>query len=247
MQPQESYDEQVDEDGESLLRPNLEVKPRFKFIFWLFLTVTGFHVGYAMAYTNQTAKTMNAKLELDADQATLYQSLIGSFAVGAMMVGATVGGKLITLGRLRVLYIASVIGMAGVGLTLILNITFILAGRLLYGFATGLIAVAMPRYMDEVLPSSLISLYGGMYCFSFAIATIIAYLLALGLPQDKLPNGDPNTEGLKDSQFWVVIFGLPIVFFLIQDVLACTLCRYESPKFLLFEIDRLQERQERRS
>ena len=141
--------------------------------------------------------------------------MIGSFAVGAMMVGSTIGGKLISIGRLRVLTIASVIGIVGVALTLILNIAIILTGRFLYGFATGLIAVAFPRYMDEVLPSSLISLYGGMYCFSFAIATIIAYLLALGMPPDEKPDGTRNTEELIASNFWLIIFGLPIVFFLI--------------------------------
>ena len=74
-----------------------------------------------------------------------------------------------------------------------------MAGRLVYGFSTGLIAVAMPRYMDEVLPSKLIGLYGGLYCFSFAVATLIAYLLALGLPQDKDENGNDNTQALLDD------------------------------------------------
>ena len=99
-------------------------------------------------------------------------------------------------------------------MTLFVNKYLILGGRLLYGLATGLIAVAMPRYMDEVLPPSLIGLYGGLYCFSFAIATIIAYLLALGLPSDKI-DGKDNTQALIDDQFWRVIFGLPIVFFVI--------------------------------
>lgn len=112
------------------------------------------------------------------------------------MIGATVGGKIIRFGRLRVLTLSTFFGIIGTVLTLILNIKIILGGRLLYGFATGLIAVAMPRYMDEVLPSKLISLYGGMWCFSFAIATIIAYLLALGMPEDKNDDGTPNTEGL---------------------------------------------------
>lgn len=110
---------------------------------------------------------------------------------------------------------------------------------MLYGFATGLISVTMPRYMDEVLPSKLISLYGGFWAFSFAIATIIAYLLALGLPPDRLENGQANTEGLKACNFWMVIFGLPILFFLIQITIAFTYCKYESPKFLLLEIERL--------
>ena len=134
--------------------------------------------------------------------------MIGSFAVGAMMVGSTIGGPLIAIGRLKTLDIAAVIGILGVGLTLIQNIEAILAGRLLYGFSTGLIAVAWPRYMDEVLPSHLMGLYGGMYCFSFAIATIIAYLLALGLPSDT------DKEALKQTEFWRIIFGLPIVFYI---------------------------------
>ena len=106
-----------------------------------------------------------------------------------MMVGSTFGGSLIARGRLKILNIAAYIGILGVSLTLILmpdqldlSLILILAGRLIYGFSTGLIAVAMPRYMDEVLPSNLIGLYGGLYCFSFAVATLIAYLLALGLP-----------------------------------------------------------------
>jgi SP family myo-inositol transporter-like MFS transporter 13 len=119
--------------------------------------------------------------------------MVGSFAVGAMMFGATFAGKMIQIGRLKTLYIASVVGIVGTAMTLFPNKYLLLGGRLMYGLATGFIAVAMPRYMDEVLPPSLIGLYGGLYCFSFAIATIMAYLLALGLPSDKKADGTPNT------------------------------------------------------
>ena len=103
-------------------------------------------------------------------------------------------------------------------------------GRLLYGLSTGLIAVAWTRYMDEVLPPHLISIYGALYCFSFAVATIIAYLLALGLPPDT------DTEALKTDEFWRVIFGLPILFYLMQLILMHSIMKYESPKFLLVNI-----------
>ena len=126
------------------------------------------------------------------------------------MIGSLAGGRLIALGRHRVLILAAIIGIIGVGITLILDIKIILTGRVLYGISTGLIAVAMPRYMDEVLPPTMMGLYGGLYCFSFAIATIIAYLLALGLPDDKNPDGSDNIEGLTNDHFWRVIFGLPI-------------------------------------
>lgn len=67
--------------------------------------------------------------------------------------------------------------------------------------------------MDEVLPPHLIGFFGGLYTFSFAIATIIAYILALGLPPDHI-DGQPN-PALKDDQFWRIIYGLPIPFFAI--------------------------------
>ena len=101
-----------------------------------------------------------------------------------MMVSSSLGGKAIAMGRVKVLDMAAVIGICGVVLTLRTDIRFILGGRLLYGFATGLIAVSWPRYMEEVLPPANLSFFGGLYCFSFAIATMLGYLLALGLPVD---------------------------------------------------------------
>jgi MFS family permease len=123
------------------------------------------------------------------------------------MISSSIGGILISKGRLRVLDGAAILGIIGVALTLIENLTFILIGRFFYGFSTGLIAVSWPRYMEEVLPPSQLSFFGGLYCFSFAVATLIGLMLALGLPKDD------DVEGLLATQFWRVIFGLPIVFF----------------------------------
>jgi hypothetical protein len=56
-------------------------------------------------------------------------------------------------------------------MTLFINIYLLLFGKLLYGISVGLIAVSLPRYMDEVLPSNIVGTFGALYCFSFAIAT----------------------------------------------------------------------------
>ena len=162
--------------------PKMEVTGKYKCLLWTFQFMCGFHVGYAMAYTNQTASLIDAKFGWDKDESTLYQSMIGSFAVGAMMFGSSLSGWLIVIGRAKVLRIAAFIGIIGVTLTLFINIYMILAGRLMYGFSTGMIAVAMPRYMEECVPPKLVSVFGGLYCFTFAQATILAYFLAYFLP-----------------------------------------------------------------
>ena len=101
-----------------------------------------------------------------------------------MMIGSALSGLAIKKGRRLILIIASIIGIIGVSITIIECFYLIILGRLIYGLSCGLIAVAMPRYMEEVLPCNLMSMYAGYYCFSFAQAVIIAYFLALGLPPD---------------------------------------------------------------
>ena len=64
------------------------------------------------------------------------------------------------------------------------NLTAIFIGRLIYGFGCGLIAISMPRSMEETVPEHTVGTYGGLYCLSFATAVLTAYLLALILPSD---------------------------------------------------------------
>ena len=73
----------------------------------------------------------------------------------------------------------------------------IILGRFLYGFSAGLILVAAPRFQEEVVPPALVSLYGAFYCFSKAIATLIGFLLAIGLPDDYDSHGNINTKELS--------------------------------------------------
>ena len=67
----------------------------------------------------------------------------------------------------------------------------------------------MPRLMEETVPAKYCGAYGGLYCLSFATATLLAYAFAVFLPKDT------ETEELKDSHVTQVIFGLPIVFYVL--------------------------------
>lgn len=145
------------------------------------------------------------------------------------MISAACSGQLIKYGRRKALLISATLGIIGTGIT-IYDTSFwaIIIGRLIYGASVGIIAIAMPRLMEETVPSNLVGAYGGLYCLSFATATLLAYALAVFLPKDD----DPN---LGDTHMTQVIFGLPIFFYVMQLILQLTYFRHDSVKYLLLE------------
>jgi len=110
------------------------------------------------------------------------------------MISAAYSGQLIKYGRRKALIYSAIIGIVGTGIT-IYDDSFaaIIVGRLIYGLSVGIIAIAMPRLMEETVPSNLVGAYGGLYCLSFAFATLIAYAFAVFLPKDT------DLEALADT------------------------------------------------
>lgn len=138
--------------------------------------------------------------------------MLGSFGGGFMMFGSPLGARLLPLGRLKVLWLASFVGLVGAILQQVLQKHVFMAGRILYGVGTGMFSCAIPRYMDEILPPNLMPFFGGLYTFTFSAAVITAFMLALGLPPDHIDD-EPN-PALKDNEYWRVIYGLPILFYI---------------------------------
>jgi hypothetical protein len=102
-----------------------------------------------------------------------------------------------------------------------------------------MLACAIPRFLDEMMPPNLMAFFGGLYTFSFSWAVIVAFMLALGLPPDTIDDM-PNPE-LQYDEFWRVIYGLPVMFFLIQWVLLLSIFKYEPPKFLIIQLEKARE------
>jgi MFS family permease len=85
----------------------------------------------------------------------------------------------------------------------------LIAGRLLYGLATGILAIATPRLMEETVPPKYIGSFAGLYCLSFAFATITADLLASLLPHDD------DTAALAVTNRTLIMLGMPLLFYFI--------------------------------
>ena len=69
-----------------------------------------------------------------------------------MTIGAVLAGKMIQMGRRATHLVCIVIGIIGVGVTLIPKFYFLIFGRLIYGFASGVLSVANPRMIEEYVP-----------------------------------------------------------------------------------------------
>ena len=196
-------------------------------MFAFYQTVIGFQLGYIFCYTNQITAAMNAKFDWDDHEATIHESIIGSSSTLTLMVAAGLTGTLIKSGRRRVLIWSAYIGIVGSLVCLYENFYVIILGKMIYGFSVGLIAIGMPRVMEETVPGAMVGFYGGLYCLSFAAATLLAYMMAIFLPSDT------DTEALKETNMVQVVFGLPIVFYIIQLILHFTYFKQDTPKFLL--------------
>ena len=102
--------------------------------------------------------------------------------------------------------IFNLVAVFAVGSTLFLNVYAICFGRLVFGFCGGIFGVALPRMIEETVPSNLLGPFGIVTNLSVNTGGLVAILMGAGLPETT------DEEGLRNTNFWRVIFGLPWVF-----------------------------------
>ena len=81
-------------------------------------------------------------------------------------MGAFSGGKLMAMGRRKALILTGLIGIFGVGLTLIENFYVLIFGRVIWGFAAGSHGAVIIRMIDEYMPARLASSCVGVYAMA---------------------------------------------------------------------------------
>eukprot|EP00352_Strombidinopsis_acuminata_P003763 CAMPEP_0176382380 /NCGR_PEP_ID=MMETSP0126-20121128/32641_1 /TAXON_ID=141414 ORGANISM="Strombidinopsis acuminatum, Strain SPMC142" /NCGR_SAMPLE_ID=MMETSP0126 /ASSEMBLY_ACC=CAM_ASM_000229 /LENGTH=170 /DNA_ID=CAMNT_0017746781 /DNA_START=605 /DNA_END=1117 /DNA_ORIENTATION=- len=79
--------------------------------------------------------------------------------------------------------------------------------------------------MEETVPTQDVGKFGGLYCLSFAVAQVLAYASAAILPKNT------DTEALMTTHAWQFIFGMPLIFYVIQLLISFFYIPYDSPKF----------------
>lgn len=92
--------------------------------------------------------------------------MLGASVVLGMTLGAVAGGILMKIGRRRSQFISIFLGLAGVGLTMIVRLWALLAGRFLFGVSVGLFSAIIPRYVEEMVPAHLFDRIAPLFNFS---------------------------------------------------------------------------------
>mmetsp|Transcript_22397 Transcript_22397/g.27553 ORF Transcript_22397/g.27553 Transcript_22397/m.27553 type:complete len:158 (+) Transcript_22397:138-611(+) len=144
------------------------------------------HVGFSMSSANQLATELNSKYGWTTDsEKALNQALVGSSIVVGLSCGALCGAKVIPIGRRKTMLIFNVMGVFGVAICMVENFYMLLLGRIIYGFAVGVESVAMPRFLDEVVPLRIYDLCIGLYVVGINVGYVFALDSAVLLPPDE--------------------------------------------------------------
>ena len=161
--------------------------PDQKYLIRLTITclLSSMQVGAALSASSSTLSSLIKQLGWTKDNTDTNKTLLTTSSVLGVSIGAIVGGKIIAYGRRRSVLIFDVLGLLGSALSLIPNFYVILLGRLLYGFAAGVLVTACPKIVEETVPSTIMDNgYGISTNLGINLFVMFSLLGGLIIPSD---------------------------------------------------------------
>ncbi len=160
----------------------------------------------------------------------MYGDILQSIIILGAAIGALSCSKLLSIGKLRLIFILNLILCIGVGITLIGTKVWIMCiGRLIWGFCFGAFSVVCAKMANEILPIELSGPFGAINQMSLCFGAAIPGTFALKYPQSfaDLPDDD-----FYVSQYFRIIWSVPLFIALIQVILLMTVFKNETPVYL---------------
>ena len=121
--------------------------------------------------------------------------------------------------------LTSLIGCAGVGLTMIENFYVLLLGRIILGFTSGSQGVIVVRMINEYVPAAYLSLCFGIFVASQNFGAAVALFSGLILPKET------EEKQLEENETWRLIFGFPLVYYALILFGFLVVIQYDTPTF----------------
>lgn len=158
----------------------IDTRPRGRrFLFWIaaLVSVGGILYGYDMGVISGALLFIqNAIPMTDAEIGLIVGAVLGGGLVGTLVSGPLAD----RFGRRFLIALSSIIFILGVGLILVAH-TFlgIFVARLLLGIGVGVVAVAVPLYVAEIVPSKDRGKYVTFFQLLLTLGIVLAYFVDL--------------------------------------------------------------------
>ena len=169
---------------------------------------------------------MGNQLNWPSNNQSLYEGLLTDAGPIGAAIGSFLGSKIASRGRRLAFFYGDIIVLIGSGVSMIENMASIWIGRFIYGFSCGIFSVLVPLFINEVAPLELAGSLGAVNQFMVTFGSLVATLVALPVP-------DPGSEAEATSNYWRIMFGVPVIVAAVQALLFFCVFRTETPRFLL--------------
>lgn len=196
------------------------------------------HFGTAINLTNSTTTMLPYVLNfIDKPKATrdIYMTIISSTSVAGVSLGSVFGGSLIPYGRRKMYILFALVAIIGCILSTFPNMGVMIAGRFIYGFGSGVMCVAGPRIMNEIVPNHLMDLgFNSSTNIFINIFSMMSMLLGLGSPKVK------DVYECSHSYWYKIVYLVPVIFCTISILLMTCFHRCDS---IVFHIQKGEKKQ----
>ena len=115
----------------------------------------------------------------------LFNTLISNSSILGLFIGSVVASQIISIGRRKAILVMNVLIAIGTGISLILTIPTLVIGRLISGFAAGVLTICVNTCIYETVPLTMASTFGAHTSIAIDFAGLFCLLLGLALPENK--------------------------------------------------------------
>ena len=193
-------------------------------------------VGLCFSYFNSLTKILHKQYKHEDKYVIgnhdIFNSVVSVIIPLAAILGSILANPLASKGRRFAMIVIATAGIIGSCITMIFDMTALLAGRFILGLCVGAYTTVSPLYMSEFAPRSISGSLGAITQFGAVSGIFIGNASGLLIPLE-------NDSDALTSRTWRIVFILPAIICFIQLVLFIFVFRYDTPKFYKIKKDQI--------
>jgi len=159
--------------------------------------------GLALAATGPISPALRYQLNWGNDRQVIdfNITMLSTSALLGIAIGNIFGGDFVKNGRRKTIIQFNILGLIGTLLTLVLDFYSMCLGRMIFGFASGILSCATPKMLDEIIPARMMDKgFGTSTNILINFAFFVVLIMAMGVPE--------SPAALMETKYWMLIYGL---------------------------------------